>query len=275
VNGELVGTIFDQTGAAVPGANVIATNAATGIQSTSVSTSTGQYRISNLPVGKYNVSVSAKGFGSAQLKEVSVDLNVTATANVTLQVGESKTVVEVSGAGAVIDTTTAQIESTFDEKQMADLPTTSTGSGVLNLALYTAGVSTSGAIGLGTGPSVGGQRPRNNDFTIEGIDNNSKAVTGPMVGLPNDAVAEFSTLSNQFSPEFGHSSGGQFNTVVKSGTNQFHGAAYEYLENRDLDASDNLSAYEGTPLHPRFDDNRFGGDVGGPIIRNKLFFFAN
>ncbi len=98
---------------------------------------------------------------------------------------------------------------------------------------------------------------------------------GPLVNLPNDAVAEFTVQQNQFSPEFGHSSGGQFNTVVKSGSNKFHGAAYEYFSNRNLDAGDNLSAVSGNSLHPRYDSNRFGGDVGGPIKRNKLFFFVD
>ena len=123
------------------------------------------------------------------------------------------------------------------------------------------------------GPSVGGQRPTNNSFTIEGIDNNSLGVTGPIVTVPNDAVAEFSVLQNQFSPDFGHSSGGQFNQVVKSGSNEFHGTAYEYFQNRDLNAADNLNFVQGNPLHPRFDSNRFGGNFGGPIKRNKLFFF--
>ncbi len=93
------------------------------------------------------------------------------------------------------------------------------GSGVINLSLLAAGVASSGGIGVGTGPSVGGQRPRNNNFTIEGVDNNSGTVTGPLVGIPNDAVAEFTFLQNQFDPDFGHSSGGQFNQVLKSGTN--------------------------------------------------------
>ena len=128
---------------------------------------------------------------------------------------------------------------------------------------------------MGTGPSVGGQRPRNNNFTIEGVDNNSGSVTGPLVTVPNDAVAEFTFLQNQFSADFGHSSGGQFNQVVKSGTNQFHGSAYDYLLNRNLNAADNLNAVEGIPLHPRFDNNRFGGTFGGPIKKNKLFFFVN
>lgn len=273
VSGDLVGTIYDATGAIVSGASVSATNSETGVQSTTVSSSTGQYRLSNLPVGSYHLKVSAKGFGLAEVRNVAVNLSVTSTANVTLQVGESKTVVEVTGSAATIDTTTAQVESTFDAKQLADLPTTSGGSGVLNLALYTSGISSSGTTGIGTGPSVGGQRPTNNNFMIEGIDNNSKANSGPLGSIPNDAVAEFSILANQFSPQYGHSSGGQFNSVIKSGTNEFHGSGYEYLNNRNLNAADQLSIVDQVDPHPRYDNNRFGGTIGGPIKRNKLFFF--
>ena len=119
---------------------------------------------------------------------------------------------------------------------------------------------------------MGGQRPTNNNFTVEGIDNNALSVTGPLVGIPNDAVAEFTMLQNQFAPDFGHSSGGQFNQVVKSGTNTFHGAIYEYLENKNFNAADTLSAVLGNPLHPRFDDNRFGGiSVGPSFITNCSF----
>src|SRR5471032_128878 len=157
---------------------------------------------------------------------------------------------------------------------MMDLPIASSGSGVINLALLNAGVGSSGAIGLGSGPSVGGQRPRNNNFTIEGIDNNSGSVTGPLVTVPNDAVSEFSVQQNQISPEFGHSSGGQFNQVVKSGGNSLHGTAYDYLQNRNLNAADNLNAVNGDQLHPRFDNNRFGGSVGGLIKKNKMFFYG-
>jgi hypothetical protein len=273
VSGELVGTIYDATGAIVAGASVIATNVGTGVQTSTVSSSAGQYRLGNLPAGSYDLKVTAKGFSVAEIKGVSVNLNMQSTSNVTLQIGESKTVVEVTGSSVTIDTTTAQVESTFDAKQLADLPTTSGGSGVLNLALYTSGVSTSGAIGAGTGPSVGGQRPRNNNFTIEGIDNNSKSVTGPLASIPNDAVQEFSILANQFSAQYGHSSGGQFNQVLKGGTNEFHGMAYEYLKNRNLDALDQQDIVSGVYSLPRYDNNRFGGNIGGPIKKNKLFFF--
>ena len=128
-------------------------------------------------------------------------------------------------------------------------------------------------MGVGTGPSVGGQRPFNNNYTVEGIDNNDKSVTGPLVYVPNDAVGTFSIITNQFSPEFGHSSGGQFNTNILSGTNKFHGKVYEYFQNRNLNAENAIQG--GKIANPRYDNNRYGGQVGGPILKDKLFFFVN
>ncbi|HLH05439.1 MAG TPA: TonB-dependent receptor [Bryobacteraceae bacterium] len=274
-SGNLIGTIYDPAGATVPNVNVVARNVATGVEATTTSTSKGEYRFENLLVGTYTVVVAAPGFERAEVANVNVALNQTVTANVTLSIGQTSTRVEVTEAAAPIDTTTAQIQTTYIAKQMGDLPSASSGSGVINLSLLNAGVTTSGGAGYGTGPVVGGQRPTNNNFTIEGIDNNDLAVTGPAVVVPNDAVSEFSVLQNQFSPDFGHSSGGQFNQVVKSGSNEFHGTAYEYFQNRNLNAADNLDSVQGNPLHPRFDNNRFGGNFGGPIRRNKLFFFGD
>ena len=274
-SGNITGNVFDPTGATIPNAEITATNVATGVASTTHSTSTGEYRFENLPVGSYTITASTTGFAKATLKNVEVKLNITVTANLTETVGKAATSVEVSESAVTIDTTTAQIQNTFETKQVTDLPVTANGSGVIDLSLYTAGVASSGSVGAGTGPSVAGQRPRNNNFTVEGIDNNSGSVTGPLVSVPNDAVAEFSTLQNQFSPDFGHSSGGQFNIIVKSGTNQFHGSLFEYNQNKNYDAADNLYAVDGTPLHPRYDYNRFGGTFGGPIIHSKLFFFVD
>lgn len=277
-SGNVTGTIFDPTGATVPDANVVATDQATGAEKTTTSTSAGDYRFENLPVGKYTLTVTAQGFDKAEMKNLAVNLNQTVTTNFNLTIGRASTTVQVSEATAQIDTTTAQIQNTFESKEIGDLPSASggqAGTGVLNLSLLSAGVTTSGGAGYGVGPSVGGQRPTNNSFTIEGIDNNSLSVTGPLVTVPNDAVSEFTMLQNQFSSDFGHSSGGQFNQVVKSGTNEFHGMLYEYFENRNLDAADNLNFVEGNPLHPRFDNNRFGGNFGGPIKRNKMFFFVD
>jgi hypothetical protein len=205
-----------------------------------------------------------------------VELNKVSTLTASLEIGSTSAVVEVSGATPLINTATAQIDNTFDAKTIEDFPVSST-QGVLNLALLQSGVSTSGGVGAGTGPSVGGQRPRDNNFTIEGVDNNSKSVTGPLVSIPVDAVQEFSALQNQFSPEFGHSNAGQFNTIVQSGTNQFHGKAYGYFQNRNFNAVDAkvIQALGAGAQNPRFDDNRLGGQLGGPIVKNKLFFFAN
>ncbi|MBV9082669.1 MAG: carboxypeptidase regulatory-like domain-containing protein [Acidobacteriaceae bacterium] len=274
-SGNIQGTIYDQSGATLPGAAVVARNISTGVENSTVSTSSGEYRIQNLLAGKYSVVVDAGGFTKSAVNDIAVDINQTVTVNVTLQIGKSSTTVEVNTSAAAIDTTTSQIQTTFEAKQATDLPSASSGSGVINLALLSAGVTTPGGAGYGTGPSVGGQRPTNNNFTIEGVDNNVLSVTGPAVTVPNDAVSEFSALQNQFSPDFGHSSGGQFNQVVKSGTNAFHGALYEYFQNRNLNAADNLNYVEGNPLHPRFDENRFGGNFGGPIKRDKLFFFVD
>src|SRR6185437_9266851 len=275
VSGDLTGTIYDQTGATVPNATIVARNTSTGVDVTSKATSTGDYRIPNLPVGTYDLTVSAPGFTTAQVKGVTNQLSAVSTRNVTLSVGQSVQTVEVTTSGAEIDTSTAQIQNSYGTQELENLPVGSTGSGVINLSLLNAGVTTSGTVGVGTGPSVGGQRPRNNNFTIEGVDNNSKSITGPLVTIPNDAVAEFTVLQNQFSPEYGHSTGGQFNQVVRSGTNEFHGRLYEYLQNRNLKAADQQSIVGGTPQNPGYDDNRFGGQIGGPIKRNKMFFFVN
>ena len=176
----------------------------------------------------------------------------------------------------LIDTTTAQIANIFASRLASDLPVAANpAGGYLNLSLLGAGVASSGGIGAGTGPSVGGQRPRNNNFMVEGTDNNRKDVTGPVVTLPNDSVAEFSVLQNQFSAEFGHSSGGQFSAVIRRGGNDLHGTFYDYLENRNLDALDQAWKRQGIFSQPRYDNNVMGGALGGPIQKNKIFFYGN
>lgn len=275
-SGDLVGVVTDTTGAVVPNAEVSVTNVDTGVESTTKTNANGEYRVPNLLPGRYRVIVNGNGL-KGEVSQVVVRLNQTITANVTAAAEATSTTVEVSAEAAPIDTTTPQIQTTFESKQVEDLPEASTGSGVLNLSLLDAGVASAGGIGVGSGPSVSGQRPRNNNFMVEGVDNNSKSVTGPVVQIPNDAVQNFTILQNQFNPEFGHSSGGQFNQTIKGGTNQFHGMLYEYFQNRDLNAIDASTARaETAPFsNPRYDNNRFGGNFGGPIVRDKLFFFTN
>jgi hypothetical protein len=277
ISGDLTGVVKDASGAYVSNSDVEVTNLGTGFKQTTKTNAQGEYHFSNLPAGHYSVDVSAPGMKGGY-RDVEVILNKVATANITAAVVSAGTTVEVNEQAVAIDTTTPTISTTFDAKQTAESPITSTGSGVLNLSLLDAGVASSGGIGAGAGPAVGGQRPRNNNFTIEGVDNNSLSVTGPLITIPNDAVDSFTVLQNQYSAEFGHSSGGQFNQTIKSGTNSFHGTAYEYFQNRNLNAEDSQVALTQAPgpySNPRFDNNRFGGNFGGPILKNKLFFFTD
>ena len=272
-----MGTVSDTSGAVMPNAEVTAVNVGTNASTVTRTNSTGEYRFENLPVGTYTITVKASSFRTV-IEQTRVELNKTVTRNAVLTPGAATETVEVSGAPPAIDTTTAQLQSTFDPQYSQDLGLTSAGgagAGVLNLSLLTPGVTNGSAMGDGVGPSVGGQRPRDNNFTVEGVDNNNKTVTGALITVPPEAVANFTLLSNQFNSEFGHSSGGQFNTTVKSGTNSFHGSLYEYFRNRNLNAVDQTWVQQGLTENPRFDSNRFGGTLGGPIVKNKLFFFTD
>ncbi len=276
-SGDIVGAVKDPSGAVIPNASVSVTNEETGIAATIQTNSSGQYHASNLLPGKYDVVVNAPGFQPYTLRGVAVELNKTSTSDINLTLGTNTTVEVSAEAGAVLDTTTTNLTTTFSNTELSDLPTASIGgagqSGVLNASLLSPGVASSGGLGIGVGPSVGGQRPRNNNFELEGIDNNNKAITGPLVYVPNDAVGSFTLITNQFSPEFGHSSGGQFDSTVVSGTNTFHGRLYEYFQNRNLNAASGIAG--GKIPNPKYDNNRYGGQLGGPILKNKLFFFAN
>ena len=280
ISGNVNGVVKDATGAVVPGATVDATNLATNFKNSVTTNSNGEYHFIDLPAGHYKIEATSGGLKGG-VADVIVSLNETKTIYITATVSGTATTVEVSGQAVAVNTTNSDITNSFTTKQLEDLPIVSSGnggSGVLNLSLLNAGVASGGGIGLGTGPSISGQRPRNNNFTVEGVDNNNKAVTGPLMQIPNDDVESFTVLQNQFSPEFGHSSGGQFNQTVKSGTNTWHGSAWEYFQNKDLNAIDYQVAQTQnfTDVKAvRYDDNRFGGYVGGPIIKNKLFFFTS
>jgi hypothetical protein len=179
-NGSLVGVVRDSTGAVIPGAAVTARNVATGVVYTSKSSAAGEYRILNLPNGTYDVTTSVNGFSMSAVRGLAINSSSVITQDVVLTAAGQNTVVEISSQASVaIDTTTAQISSTFSLKEVQDLPAATVGLGVLNLSLLAPGVTSSGGLGAGTGPAISGQRPRNNNFEIEGIDNNSKSVTAP------------------------------------------------------------------------------------------------
>ena len=277
---NIVGIVTDASGAGVPSAQVEATNRDTAVAYRTVSNGTGEYRLNNVPVGTYTLTALSQGFAGTSVSSVQLDLNRTATVNLSLRVASAATAVEVSEAPALLDTNTSQLQTTYGSNEARDLPTAGlsklvNGAGIYNISLNGAGVSFAGGVGYGSGPSVAGQRPDNNTFAIDGVNNDDHDVTGPLVYVSNESVSQFSVLQNQFSPEFGGASGGVFNVIVKSGTNQFHGSIYEYFQNRNLNAVDNTEVLQGIRSNPRFDGNRLGATVGGPIRKDKLFFFAN
>ena len=280
-DGALVGVVRDATGAVLPNVTVTAVNGSTGINYSGNTNANGEYRVSNLPNGDYNVTVAAKGFAQSTVKNVHVASNDVQTQDFSVMAGQSTTVEVETEANVSIDTTTTQIASTFSLKEVQNLPTAAIGLGVINLSLQAPGVTSSGGIGAGTGPAVSGQRPRNNNFEIDGIDNNSKSVTGPLLYVPNEAVQEFTLLQNVYSAQYGHSTGGQFDTLIVSGTNTLHGQVYEYMQNRNLNAVTstqgiaNAASGKSGHFNPRLDFNRYGGQLGGAVIKNRLFLFGN
>ncbi|MBZ5577494.1 MAG: carboxypeptidase regulatory-like domain-containing protein [Acidobacteriia bacterium] len=279
-DGIIVGKVSDASGAAVSGATVTATNTATNVKYTSPTNETGDYRLNNVPVGQYSVSATAKGFAAATVTGVQLDLNHTAAINLTLAVGTVTTQVDVTESNALIDTSTAQLQTTFDSRTAVEVPMAAHAgligeAGIWNLSLVGAGVASQGGNGQGTGPSIGGQRPENNSFNIDGVLNDDHYTTGPQVYISNEAIQQFNLVQNNFSAEFGGGSGGIFNVIVKSGTNQIHGSVYEYMANRKLDAVDANNTHQGVYSLPRFDSNRLGASIGGPILKDKLFYFGD
>ena len=288
--GTVRGVVRDQNGALIDGAKIALANNANGEARTTQTSDAGSFEFTNLLPGAYTITVEANGFKSVTLKDVKVELNKTTDIPVAVAVGVQTETITVSAAGSeLVQTTTTTLSKNFSDRQAVDLAQTGfvavigSAAGVNSLSLLAPNVASSGGVGVGTGGSVGGQRPRNNDFMVDGIDNNNKVVTGPQIYVTPEAVAEFSLLQNQFSAEYGHSTGGQFITVTKSGTNEFHGRVYEFLQNRKLSALDTLQKNAGIVrdlsagdnANPRFDFNRWGGNLGGPILRNKLFFFTS
>ena len=213
-------------------------------------------------------------------RSIDVRANQVVEVDMTLELGEVTAVVEVEGGADLVQTTSSQLASSISGRALTDLPNFgNVGDGSpYALAIVTPGVTTQGGGILGEGGAIGGNRPRNNNFTIDGVDNNRLDITGTAMPVIADAVQEFNLLTNQFSAEYGHSTAGQFNVITKSGTNEVHGSAFFLGNNRKLNAYDNLEkadlASGVLSDKRRYDFARTGGTLGGPIIKDKLFAFG-
>jgi Carboxypeptidase regulatory-like domain/TonB dependent receptor len=274
LDGTLRGTVMDPARAVVAGADVTITNQVTGVRENTKATSTGEYVFPNLLVGMYTVEVAAQGFAKYVRKDVEVLPNQVIIADASLVVGTASIVVEVTTGAEVVQTTTAQLSNDFGARAVSDLPSPGLGGGPLNLALLAPNTTTQGAGVLGEGGSIGGARPRLNSFNIDGVDDNRVDVTGHTSEVIPEAVADFNLVTNMFSAELGHSAGGQFNIVTKSGTNTWHGSAWEFNNNRNFNAMDNLEKDTGLISPRRVDRNRVGTEIGGPLIKDKLFIYG-
>ncbi len=277
LDGTLRVTVTDKSGATIEDARVIVTNQATNVPKTATASSAGTYVFPDLTVGIYTVTVEKDGFRKAVVKDIQVESNQVAEANAMLEVGDVSATVEVEAGAELVKTESSELGATFAGKVVNDLPVNTLGGDVKEFAVFAPGTTTQQGGVQGSGGSVGGLRPRFNGFSIDGVDDNRLDVNGPTQPVIQESVAEFTLLTNQFGAEYGHSAGGQFNIVTKSGTNDWHGSAWWYNRNRDLDAATNQekTAFTGTgDVKNRFDYNREGGSIGGPIKRNRLFIYG-
>ena len=278
--GTLRGQVLDPAGAAVANAQVTAINKETGVSTKTVTTSAGAYSFPSLLPGRYAVTVELSGFKKYVKNDVAVLADRDNVADAQLELGVATETIEVNAGSVQVQTTSSSLAQEFNASDVSNLPQaggTLNGS-PLNLAVLAPNVVAQPGGVTGVGGSVGGTRPRENNFVIDGVDDNNLGVTGPNSTVIPDAVAEFNLQTNQFSAEYGHSSGGQFTLVTKTGTNNWHGSGEWYNQNKNYNSVDQLTKQAiagGTiPGVPDFDNNRFGGTLGGPIVKDKLFIFG-
>ena len=277
--GSIVGTVKDQTGATLASAKVTVTDVERGIHLETTTNDSGDYVAGPLRVGRYTVTVEHPGFKKAVTPPVDLDVQQRVALNVTLQVGQISESVEVTGAAPLLETETSELGQVVDNKRVANLPLN--GRNFAQLALLTAGTAPSepGARDEGGfGFSANGARSLQHNFLLDGVDNNSNLPdllneTNYVIQPSVEALEEFKVQTNAYSAEFGRGNGAIINATIKSGTNQFHGSAYEFLRNEKLDAK-NFFDDPTTRIAP-FKQNQFGFTLGGPIVRNRTFFFAD
>jgi hypothetical protein len=286
--GSILGTVMDQTGAVISGAKVTLTNEGTEASLSTVTSSDGAYKFSPVRIGKYKLEITYQGFQPVTAKGIVVNIGADVVQNFTIKPGSVTEAVEVTAAAPLLESQTASVGQVVDSRSVSDLPLN--GRNFTFLAQLAAGVNTPQADSRGNATSgafaANGSRPAQNNYLLDGIDNNSDTVdflngTNFVVLPPVDAIQEFKVQTTDFSAEFGRSGAAVLNATIKSGTNDFHGVAWEFFRNDHLDAADYFENAGGIPKGA-FQQNQFGLTAGGPVViphifngRNKLFFFAD
>ena len=286
--GRIAGVVKDPTGALIPGSQVVLTNPANGVKQTAGTGSDGVFTFAAVPVGNYQLDVTADGFNPyRQTENLKIDVNTALTVDVVLQVAQASQTVTVTENTAEVHTADTQIGETIQSKQVVDIPLNGRSytdllavqAGVVPITTSAAGNSSSGG-GFGTVPAAGeantgqfsihGQRESDNAYYLNGA--SVQETIGQQAGIvPNlDSIAEFRILSSNVDAEYGSFTGGIINVVTKSGANNYHGDLFEFFRNTHLDARNYFS-----PERATFQQNQYGGTFGGPIEKDKIFFFAD
>jgi hypothetical protein len=277
-SGTLNVVIVDTSGAFISGASIKITNNATGVARSGTTNERGESLIPFLPVGQYAVTVEYPGFKTSTIAEITIQVDQTAAIHVTLEPGELHETVRVESVADSLETETSSLGQVIENKQILELPLN--GRNPFALGLLSGNTTLMFGMGSNLPFIAGGGRFSSNEVTLDGVDDNevSNATSIGRNGIaltPSvDAVEEFKVKTSTFSAEFGHSAGAVVNATIKSGTNQFHGTAFEFLRNDDLDANNFFENAAGQQREP-FHQNQFGGAVGGPIVHDRTFFFAD
>jgi Carboxypeptidase regulatory-like domain len=281
VTGTILGTVTDTSGAAVPGATVTLTNQGTGLTRTIVTDQAGEYTAPSLPTGKYKIVAELPGFKTATLSDIELTVDTKVRVNARLEVGAVAETVTVAAASPLVQVATSELGTTVQEEQIKTLPLN--GRNFVNLTRTVPGVvrGIPGANIDGAGSlawrasasfSANGQRPRDNNYMLDGVDNNETWLQTVVLFPSVDALDEFKLQTSTYSAEFGRSLGGVVNLQIKSGTNFLHGSAFEFLRNDAFDANNFFNNRAGREK-PDFSQHQYGGTIGGPLVKDKTFYF--
>jgi Outer membrane receptor proteins, mostly Fe transport len=270
--GFISGTIQDASGAVIAGVNVRATNKATNVSSETESNSLGVYRIVGVEPGLYSIEFSKPGFDKRRLENVQVSTGQEVTVNQSLPVATAATSIDVQDAppGIELAKSNATIERTLPQVFIQNIPLT----GERNVNTLALLAPHRGARAWSTGISVNGSRARNNNFMVDGVDNNDASVTLTASRVLPEQISEYQIQTSPYSAEFGRNTGGQINVITRSGSNEVHGEAWDYYRGNWMEPVSLLNKRAGLDHTPRFVQNQAGGDIGAPIIRNRTFIFG-
>jgi hypothetical protein len=274
--GTISGIITDTSGAAIPGATVTITETKTGVSEKLTTNASGVYNAPSLNPGTYTVQAEAPGFESAVIDNVILQVGANPKESIKLHVGRTSQTVNVSSESALLQTQQSELTQSISSQQLSQLPITgSAGQDFWALLSLSAGVSQQQGEGgyAEDNARINGGRPRMDDYLLDGTSTEQPTFGGPAINPSPDTIAELNVVTNDFSAEYGKVSGGVVTATTKSGTNQLHGSAFEFAQNAALNAKNYFQA-PNTPILP-FSYNEYGGTLGGPILKNKLFFFAD